>query len=152
MNPVNYTLAVDGQAVARSSNTEQFFLSNKKTTQDYRAAFAQAVGTTGTISKVTQMAFGVGGEADIQGNPLPPSDNGPLNEIVLTKDISEVSYPVSTTVKFRAVINKGELESAAINEVALIAADGTTVAKMRCLTSKGIDAESGGIFDFSMEF
>lgn len=110
------------------------------------------MGTTGSIAKITKMAFGVGGEADAQGNPLPPTDTGGLNEQVLIKNIVSVTYPVPTTVKFRAEIVKGELTSAAINEVALVAEDGTTAAKMRCLTSKGIDAESGGVFDFAMEF
>lgn len=134
-----------------TDGNDQFFLSNKKTTTDYRAALAQAVGTTGTIPKIVKMAFGTGGESDDQGNPLPPSDNGPLNNQVLVKDISSVSYPVPTTVKFRAEVQKGDT-TAAINEVALIAADGTVAAKMRMLTSKGIDAESGAIFDWSMEF
>lgn len=134
-----------------TDGNDQFFLSNKKTTTDYRAALAQAVGTTGTISRIVKMAFGTGGESDDQGNPLPPSDNGPLNNQVLEKDITSVSYPVPTTVKFRAEVQKGDT-TAAINEVALIAEDGTVAAKMRMLTSKGIDAESGAIFDWSMEF
>lgn len=151
MNPINYSLAVDGQTVP-TVNADQFFLSNKKTTTDYRAMFAQAVGTTGRIAKIVKMAFGTGGESDEQGNPLPPTENGALNQQVLEKDISEITYPVPSTVKFRCEIGAGELVAAAINEVALVAEDGTVAAKMRLLTSKGIDAESGGIFDFAMEF
>lgn len=130
---------------------EDFLMSNKKTTTDYRTAMAQAVGTTGTIAKVTQMAFGIAGETDEQGNPLPPTDNGPLNETVLTKEIKAVTYPVSTTVCFEAEIRKGEI-TAAINEVALLADDGMTAAKMRLLTSKGTDAESGLTFRWYVEF
>lgn len=134
-----------------NDNNEEFLLSNKKTTVAYRTALAQAIGTTGTIAKITQMAFGIAGETDGQGNPLPPSDIGELNETVLTKDIKAVSYPVPTTVCFEAEILRGEI-TAAINEVALIAEDGTTAAKMRLLTSKGTDAESGLIFRWYVEF
>ena len=130
---------------------DDFFLSNKKTTTDYREALAQAVGSTGLISKITKMAFGTGGEVDEQGNPSPPSDNGNLNAVALIKNIQAVTYPISTTVCFEAEITVGEI-TAAINEVALIAEDGTTAAKMRLLTSKGTDAESGLIFKWYMEF
>lgn len=134
-----------------SIQDDDFLLSNKKTTIDYRAALAQAVGVTGTISKITKMAFGNDGEHDNDGNPLPPTDNGPLNNTVLTKDIKAVTYPVSTTVCFEAEILAGELTQS-INEVALIAEDGTTAAKMRMLTPKGVDGESGLIVRWYMEF
>lgn len=132
-------------------NNDDFLLSNKKTTTDYRADLAQAVGTTGSIPKIIKMAFGNDGEHDDQGNPLPPSGNGPLNNVVLTKDVKIVTYPVSTTVCFEAEILAGEL-TIAINEVALIAEDGTTAAKMRMLTPKGVDGESGLIVRWYMEF
>lgn len=130
---------------------QEFLMGNKKTTTDYRAALAQAIGTTGTIAKIVQMAFGTAGETDNQGNPLPPTDNGPLNNVVSTKDIKAVTYPVPTTVCFEAEILKGEI-TAAINEVALIDENGNTAAKMRLLTSKGTDAESGLIFRWYVEF
>lgn len=148
----NQFLTVNGAEVAAlSANTDDFFLSNKKTTTDYRAALAQAIGTTGTIAKVIKMAFGTGGELDEQGNPAPPGDNGALNVQVIEKDIIEVTYPVPTTVCFEARITQGEV-TAAINEVALVAEDGTTAARMRLLTSKGTDAESGLIFKWYVEF
>ena len=125
--------------------------SNKKTTTDYRTAFAQAIGTTGTISKIVKMAFGTDGEDDGQGNPAPPTDNGPLNNVVLTKNIKEVTYPVETSVCFEAEIEAGEY-TGAINEVALIDEQEQTAAKMRLLTSKGVDAESGAIFKWTVEF
>lgn len=134
-----------------SINNDDFLLSNKKTTTDYRTDLAQAVGTTGSIPKITKMAFGNDGEHDDQGNPLPPSDNGPLNNVVLTKDVKTVAYPVSTTVCFEAEILAGEL-TLSINEAALIAEDGTTAAKMRMLTPKGVDGESGLIVRWNMEF
>lgn len=130
---------------------DDFLQSNKRTTEDYRAALAKAIGETGALPKITQMAFGTGGEADLQGNPLPPTGNGPLNEVALTKDIAEVTFPVPTTACFEARIEMGEL-TAAINEVALIDEAGNTAAKMRLLTSKGVDAESGLIFKWYVEF
>lgn len=147
---VKNTLMVNGE-VAPTAGSNDFFLSNKKTTIDYRAAMAQSIGTLGTIPKVTQMAFGIAGETDAQGNPEPPSDNGALNEAVYTADIRSVTYPVQTTVCFEAEVPIGAV-TAAINEVALVDEDGNTAAKMRLLTSKGTDAESGLVFKWFMEF
>lgn len=149
---VKNTLEVNGAPVAvMAAGNEDFFLSNKKTTTDYRAALAQAIGTTGTITKIVKMSFGTGGETDDQGNPAPPAGNGPLNMAVLTVDIKAVTYPVSTTVCFEAEIPIGTV-TAAINEVALITEDDVTAARMRLLTSKGTDAESGLNFKWNMEF
>jgi hypothetical protein len=132
-------------------SADDFLLSNKKTTTDYRAAMAQAIGTTGVISKITSMAFGNAGEVDGQGNPVPPSDNGPLNNVVLTKNLKSITYPIPTTVCFEAEILQGEI-TIAINEVALIDESGDTAAKMRLLTSKGTDGESGLIIRWYVEF
>lgn len=147
------TLSVNGEEAQATTTqvNDDFFLSNKKTTIDYRAAMALAIGTTGQIAKIVQMSFGIGGETDTQGNPAPPSDNGALNSTVLTVDIKNVSYPVPTTVCFEAEIPIGTV-TAAINEVALIDEDGRAAAKMRLLTSKGTDAESGLNFKWFMEF
>jgi len=148
---VKNTLEVNGEPVPAAAGNTDFFLSNKKTTTDYRAALAQAIGTTGTIAKIVKMSFGTGGETDDQGNPAPPGNNGPLNMPVLTVDIKSVTYPVSTTVCFEAEIPIGTV-TAAINEVALIAEGDVTAARMRLLTSKGTDAESGLVFKWNMEF
>ena len=86
---VRHTLNVNGEDIdVLAMDNSSFLASNKKTTADYRALFAQAIGTTGTIPKIVKMAFGTGGEVDEQGNPAPPSDNGPLNNVVLTKAIT----------------------------------------------------------------
>lgn len=150
--PINTisSLSING-IQAEAVNADDFLANNKRTTEDFRAELAQALGTTGTLDIVTQMAFGTGGEIDDQGNPLPPTNNGPLNTVAITKSIKAVTYPLSTTVCFEAEILKGEI-TAAINEVALIDAKGHTVAKMRLLTSKGIDAESSLIFRWYVEF
>ena len=146
------TLSVNGEAVpAAEFDRDTFFKSNKKTTATYRAALAQAIGTTGTIAKVVKMAFGTAGETDDQGNPAPPSDDGNLNNVVLTKNIKAVTYPVATSVCFEAEILAGEY-TGDINEVALIDEQDRTAAKMRLLTIKGIDAESGAVFRWTVEF
>lgn len=151
INP-KQTLAINGEpAPLAEFNQDTFLQSNKKTTTDYRAAFAQAIGTTGTIAKIVKMAFGTAGEVDGQGSPAPPSDNGNLNNVVLTKDITSVTYPVETSVCFEAEIEAGDY-TGDINEVALIDEDDRTAAKMRLLTSKGIDAESGAVFRWTIEF
>ena len=67
------------------------------------------------------------------------------------KNIKEVTYPVETSVCFEAEIEAGEY-TGAINEVALIDEEEETAAKMRLLTSKGVDAESGAIFKLTVEF
>lgn len=151
INP-KQTLAINGKAVPLAEfNQDTFLQSNKKTTTDYRAAFAQAIGTTGQIAKIVKMAFGTAGETDEQGNPAPPSDNGNLNNVVLTKTIKNVTYPVQTSVQFEAEIEAGDY-TGDINEVALIDEEERTAAKMRLLTSKGIDAESGAVFRWTIEF
>ena len=153
MSNVNttHTLTVNGVGVQSEFDQDTFLQSNKKTTTDYRAAFAQAIGTTGTIAKIVKMAFGTAGEVDGQGNPAPPSDNGNLNNVVLTKNITSVTYPVETSVQFEAEIEAGDY-TGDINEVALIDEEERTAAKMRLLTSKGIDAESGAVFRWTVEF
>lgn len=151
INP-KQSLSINGEpAPLAEFNQDTFLQSNKKTTTDYRAAFAQAIGTTGTIAKIVKMAFGTAGEVDEQGNPAPPSDNGNLNNVVLTKDITAVTYPVETSVCFEAEIKAGDY-TGDINEVALIDEEERTAAKMRLLTSKGIDAESGAVFRWTIEF
>ena len=151
INPTQ-TLEINGEPTPLAEfNQDSFLQSNKKTTTDYRAAFAQAIGTTGTIAKIVKMAFGTAGEVDGQGNPAPPSDNGNLNNTVLTKNIKTVTYPVNTSVCFEAEIEAGDY-TGDINEVALIDSQNRTAAKMRLLTSKGIDAESGAIFRWTVEF
>lgn len=151
INP-KQSLSINGEPAPLAEFDQDTFLkSNKKTTTDYRTAFAQAIGTTGRISKIVKMAFGIAGETDEQGNPAPPTDNGSLNNVVLTKNIKEVTYPVETSVCFEAEIEAGEY-TGAINEVALIDEEEETAAKMRLLTSKGVDAESGAIFKWIVEF
>ncbi|WP_110955763.1 hypothetical protein [Anaerosinus massiliensis] len=137
--------------ITSTVDVDDFLLSNKKTTIDFRKALAHAVSETGKISKIIKMAFGNGGETDDQGNPEVPSDTGGLNNLLLTKDISIITYPSETSVCFECEIAAGEL-TANINEVALIGENDETFAKMRLYTSKGTDAESGLVFKWTLEF
>lgn len=134
-----------------ANNAAAFLENNKKTTDYYRAAMAQAVGTTGTITKITQMAFGDEGETDSQGNPAPPTASGDLNHTVLTVDIDSITFPADNKVCFQATIEAGATTSV-INEVALIDEDGETCAKIRLLTGKGVDDETSLVFKWTMEF
>ena len=142
----------DLQLFADGGDTSTDFLANNKlTTTVYRGLLAQAVGSTGTIEKITKMAFGDQGETDDQGNPAPPTATGDLNNVVATVDLDSVTYTADNIVCFQATLEKGAT-SAAINEVALITEGGKTAAKMRLLTSKGVDAETQLVFKWSIEF
>lgn len=142
----------DLQLFADGGDTGTDFLSNNKlTTTAYRALLAQAVGTTGTIEKITKMAFGDQGETDDQGNPAPPTATGDLNHVVATVDLDSVTYTADNIVCFAATLAKGSVTTG-INEVALITEGCKTAAKMRLLTSKGVDAEAKLTFKWSIEF
>lgn len=142
----------DLQLFADGTDTNTDFLSNNKlTTTVYRGLLAQAVGKTGTIEKITKMAFGDQGETDDQGNPAPPKATGDLNHTVLTVALDSITYTADNVVCFQATVAKGAT-TAAINEVALITETGKTAAKMRLLTSKGVDAEASLTVQWSVEF
>lgn len=133
------------------TNNDSFFNVNKLTTDNYRDAMAHAVGSTGTIARVTKMGFGDQGDIDSDGNPVPPTSTGPLNHVILVKNVNEITYPEPYTVCFRAEIDPGEI-TAEINEVALMDDDENTLAKIRLFNGKGVDEESGLVFKWKMEF
>ena len=141
-------LFADGDS---TGSTADFLENNKKTTYYYRAALAEAVGSTGTIPVIVQMAFGDEGETDSQGNPAPPTATGDLNHTVLTVDLDSVTYPADNKVCFQATIEAGATTSI-INEIALIDEDGETCAKIRLLTGKGVDEETSLVIKWTMEF
>lgn len=140
----NLQLFADGE-------TTDFLSENKVTTTLYRGLLAQAVGKTGTIEKITKMAFGDQGETDDTGQPAPPSADGNLNHTVLTVNISKIEFTADNIVCFTATIAKGAT-TASINEVALITSAGKTACKMRLATDKGVDAETALTFKWSIEF
>lgn len=146
-------LKMDLQMFADSTDTNTEFLKNNKlTTALYRKLLAQAVGETGTISKITQMAFGDAGETDEQGNPAPPKETGDLNNVVITKDLDSISFSADNVVVFQATLEAGEAKATNINEIALIDEAGETAAKIRLLTAKGVDDETSLVFKWSLEF
>lgn len=132
-------------------SSADFLKNNKVTTALYRRSLAHAVGETGTISKITKMAFGDQGETDEQNNPAPPTETGDLNHVVLTKPLDSITFPSDNAVTFQATVNAGEVTSG-INEIALIDEAGETAAKIRLLTSKGVDAETSLVFKWTLEF
>lgn len=142
----NLQLFADGETA-----TSDFLSENKVTTTLYRGLLAQAVGKTGTIERITQMAFGDQGETDDQGKPAPPSSEGDLNHTVLTVDIESVDFTADNIVCFTATVEKGATD-ASINEVALITSGGKTACKMRLASDKGVDAETSLMFKWSIEF
>ena len=144
---MNLQLFADG-----TDSSAEFLKNNKVTTALYRKLLAQAVGKTGTISKITQMAFGDAGETDEQGNPAPPKETGDLNNVVLTKDLDTVYFSADNVVVFQATLEAGDAKATNINEIALIDEAGETAAKIRLLTSKGVDAETSLVFKWSLEF
>lgn len=129
----------------------EFLANNKLMTAAYRGLIAKAVGSTGTIDKITKMAFGDKGETDEQGNPAPPSNTGDLNNVVATADIEKIEFPSDNLVSFTTTLAAGTAATG-INEVALVTEGGVTAAKMRLLTSKGVDVETSLIFTWSIEF
>ena len=132
-------------------DASEFLANNKLMTVAYRGLLAKAVGSTGTIDKITKMAFGDKGETDEQGNPAPPSNTGDLNHVVATSDIETVEFPTDNMVRFTTTLAAGTVATG-INEVALVTEGGVTAAKMRLLTSKGVDVETNLIFTWSIEF
>lgn len=140
----NLQLFADGES-------SDFLSENKVTTTLYRGLLAQAVGKTGTIEPITQMAFGDQGETDDSGNPAPPSAEGDLNHTVLTVNIESVDFTADNIVCFTASVAKGATD-ASINEVALITSGGKTACKMRLASDKGVDAETSLMFKWSIEF
>lgn len=144
---MNLQLFADG-----TDSSAEFLKNNKVTTALYRKLLAQAVGKTGTISKITKMAFGDAGETDEQGNPAPPKETGDLNNVVLTKDLDTVYFSEDNVVVFQATLEAGDATATNINEIALIDEAGETAAKIRLLTSKGVDDETSLVFKWSLEF
>ena len=130
---------------------DDFFTVNKKPTHAMRDAIVRALGSGDTLPQITRMQFGTGGAVDDSGNPLPPTDTGGLNNAVLTVPISVVEYIGKGAVRLTGRIEPDTLYDN-INEAALLSSDGTAFAKYRMLTAKGMDAETGIIFEWTLEF
>lgn len=124
---------------------------NSITTVTARAAFAQAHGTTGTLPKITHMAFGTGG-VDGSNVPIPPlTTAAALGHEILRKPLESISYPVSTTVRFTGKLMENEAVGQDISEIALVDQNGA-IAAIKTFTKKGKDSESQFVFDWDEEF
>jgi hypothetical protein len=127
-------------------------MANSVTALKARKKFAQAHGTTGTLPRVVQMAFGDGGTDE--SGPLPPNgaiDPLTLGNELLRKPLESVSYPVPTTVRFTGKLLEGELNGVNVSEIALIDEAGDVVA-VKTFSGKGKDAESELVFEWNEEF
>lgn len=121
------------------------------TTAVRRAKMAQASGTSGTLAKITKMAFGDGGVDGSLIPVAPTTDMTALGHELLRKDLFSVSYPVTTTARHTGKLLTTELNGMNINEIALIDADGD-VAAIKRFTNKGKDVDSELVFDWNEEF
>jgi len=119
---------------------------NSITTVTARAAFAQAHGTTGTLPKITHMAFGTSG-VDGSNVPIPPFTTA----AALGHEILRITYPVSTTVRFTGKLLENEAVGQDISEIALVDQNGA-IAAIKTFTKKGKDSESQFVFDWDEEF
>jgi len=126
-------------------------MANSVTTEYAREQMAKARAGDTVITTITHMAFGNGG-VDVDGNPIPPTgvDTGLSNEL-LRKVIDGHTYPISTTCRYSCRLLKNELVEQAINEIALIDADGKMVCK-KTMTDKIKDADMEMIFELDDEF
>ena len=110
-----------------------------------------ASGEAETVPAVTKVAFGSGG-VDSDGVVIVPSaDQQELHNEVGRYPIDGVTYPVSTTARYKVTIPAADLEGAAISAVALVDSEGTLCA-IRNILPKGKDAGVALIFTFDDEF
>ena len=110
-----------------------------------------ASGEAETIPAITKVAFGSGG-VDSDGVVIVPSaDQQELHNEVGRYPIDGVTYPVSTTARYKVTIPAADLEGAAISEVALVDSEGD-VAAIKTMYSKQKDAGVSFTFEFDDEF
>ena len=94
------------------------------TTNRVRAKMAKAIGETGRIAIVKELAFGIGG-VDEHNEPIAPSvDDNTLKNEVFRIPVENVSYPMGTTVEFDVVLNRPEFNGHEISEFGIIDEDG----------------------------
>lgn len=133
-------------------NEEEFYKVNKVTTVNYRVALAKAIGETGTLPVIKQIAFGDKGDVDSYGNPTTPNDSSDLNRQLIAKDITKVSFSGDGSVTFETELSAGDIQSTGVNELALIDENGDTAAKIRLASDMGINREIGAIVRWTVIF
>ena len=100
------------------------------------------------LSPAKYIALGTGGQ-DGDGNILPPADTQTeLRHKVGQYSVGAPVYPSDTTVQYSVVIPEGELTGAGLNEMALVAEDGTFY-MMRSTLAKF--KEENEEFEFSID-
>ena len=135
-----------------SSNEEDFYKINKVTTDFYRDALAQAIGSSGTLPVIKKMAFGDQGNVDSYGNPAPPDGATPLNHVVVVKEIEKTTFTDTGKVTFEAQIVAGDIGDTEINELALLDETERTCAKIRLANDMGINQEIGAVIRWTVSF
>lgn len=121
------------------------------TTNKVREKMAKAIGETGRIARVVELAFGIGG-VDANHQPIAPSveDNYLKNE-VFRVPVEIVSYPIPTTVEFSALLDRPEFNGHEISEMGIVDEDGDFVG-IQTFTIKTKDELSIMKFIWDIEF
>ena len=97
------------------------------TTNKVRAKMAKAIGETGRIAIVKEMAFGIGG-VDENNQPIAPSvDDNALKNEVFRLPIEVITYPLPTTVEFDVTLDRPEFNGHEISEFGIVDEDGDFV-------------------------
>lgn len=97
------------------------------TTNKVRAKLARALGVTGRLPIVTHMAFGTGGVTADNVPIAPTPDMNALRREVFRIPVSEVTFPVPTTVQFLAELSLPAHNGHELSELAIVDEDGDLV-------------------------
>ena len=97
------------------------------TTDLVRGKIAKAIGETGVIARVKELAFGIGG-VDENNQPIAPStsNNSLVNE-VFRIPVGSVTYPMGTTVEFEVTLDRPDQNGYELSEFGIVVEDGDFV-------------------------
>lgn len=108
-------------------------------------------GAITTIPKITHVAFGDGG-LDSSGNPKVPTETQTaLSHEFCRCAVTEVTYPVETTARYKVVIPRGEQTGKQFNEMALVDSTGKLCA-IKTMYTKQKDDDVIFTYEFDDEF
>jgi hypothetical protein len=122
------------------------------TTNVYRQKISQAVAGAIALPTISTVVIGTGG-VDGSGDPLTPAatDTG-LYHQVLSKPVSGVTYPTSTSVQFSITVNPNDLPAnTPINEIGLFDNAGDFVTHST-FYSKATDGSTTMTFNVQLQF
>ena len=93
------------------------------TTDLVRGKIAKAIGETGVIARVKELAFGIGG-VDENNQPIAPStsNNSLVNE-VFRIPVGSVTYPMGTTVEFEVTLDRPDQNGYELSEFGIVDED-----------------------------